>query len=140
MAAAGATALGAAAIASDPTDDGRPTAIDAMAELFQDHYKKMSDSEIAAAVERLERKYKAKYDVDVQVGTTPAIPGVVFGYAINISKCKGYRECVRACMEENNLPRDAEIQYIRVLEISKGTRNLEASDHYFDPETERKIF
>lgn len=134
MAAAGAAALGAAAVASDPADDGRPTAMDAMAELFQDHYKKMSDSEIAAAVERLERKYKAKYDVDVQVGTTPPIPGVVFGYAINISKCKGYRECVRACMEENNLPRDAEIQYIRVLEISQGTRNLEASDHYFNPD------
>jgi molybdopterin-containing oxidoreductase family iron-sulfur binding subunit len=133
-AAAGIAALGAAGAASQVDDDGGPTLGDAVADFFQDHYKKMSPSEVEATVERLERKYKAEYGIEIEVGTTPPIPGVIFGYAINISKCKGYRDCVRACMEENNLSSDAELQYIRVLELSKGTLDLESSDHYFDPE------
>ena len=59
---------------------------------------------------------------------------MVFGYALNISKCKGYRKCVYACVEENNISRDPEIQYIRVLELDKGSLNLEEADHYYDPE------
>ncbi|MHC4316801.1 MAG: 4Fe-4S dicluster domain-containing protein, partial [Planctomycetota bacterium] len=55
-----------------------------------------------------------------------------FGYAINISKCKGYRDCVYACVKENNLGRDSQMQYIRVLEMEQGTHNLEKSDHYYE--------
>ncbi len=133
MAAAGVAAVAASAAVTG--DDGRPTLKDAVADFFQDHYQKMSSAEVEATLERLERRYKARYGVDVKVEATPPIPGVVFGYAINISKCKGYRECVRACVEENNQSRDSEIQYIRVLEMDKGSMDLEASDHYYDPET-----
>jgi molybdopterin-containing oxidoreductase family iron-sulfur binding subunit len=63
------------------------------------------------------------------------MPGVVFGYALNISKCKGYRDCVEGCLRENNQGRDSQVQYIRVLQLDKGTLDLEKSDHYYAPET-----
>ena len=60
---------------------------------------------------------------------------MVFGYAINLGTCKGYRDCVDACVKENNLGRDSQVQYIRVLEMDRGNINLENSEHYYDPET-----
>jgi Fe-S-cluster-containing dehydrogenase component len=102
---------------------------------FQQHYKKMTPEEVQATVARFEKRYSEKYDVDAKVSTKGPIPGVVYGYAINISKCKGYRECVKACVQENNQGRDPEIQYIRVLELDQGTMNLETADHYYDPAT-----
>ncbi|MDH5560137.1 MAG: 4Fe-4S dicluster domain-containing protein [Deltaproteobacteria bacterium] len=110
--------------------------MDQFGEFFQQHYKKMSKEEISGVIERIERKYKAKYDLDVKVGDTPPFPGVVFGYALNINKCKGYRECVRGCVEENNQSRDPQIQYIRVLELDRGSLNLEKSEHYYDDQTD----
>jgi Fe-S-cluster-containing dehydrogenase component len=130
LAAGAAGALGATACSGDD----RPTALEAIGGFFQKHYKKMSPSEIEAAITRLERKYEAKYGVEVKVENTPPIPGVVFGYAIDISRCKGYRDCVKACVEENNQGRNSGIEYIRVLEIDKGTMDLETADHYFDHE------
>ncbi len=38
-------------------------------------------------------------------------------------------------MKENNTSRDPAIQYIRVLEMEKGSIDPEKSDHYFNPET-----
>ncbi|MCC7382009.1 MAG: 4Fe-4S dicluster domain-containing protein [Deltaproteobacteria bacterium] len=92
----------------------------------------MTPEELKETLARLERKYKGERGVDVKVENTPPIPGVVFGYALNISKCQGYRDCVTACVKENNQSRDPEIQYIRVLEIQDGTLNLEGSDHYYE--------
>lgn len=66
---------------------------------------------------------------------TPPLPGTVFGYAPNNSKCKGYRDCVDACVKENNQGRGSQMQYIRVLEMDQGSMNLEQSDHYYDPAT-----
>ena len=68
------------------------------------------------------------------MGTEGPLPGVVYGYALNLSKCQGTRRCVEACVAENNQSRDPQIQYIRVLELEKGkTIELDSSDHYFDP-------
>jgi molybdopterin-containing oxidoreductase family iron-sulfur binding subunit len=61
--------------------------------------------------------------------------GVVFGYALNVSKCKGVRRCVEACAAENNLSRDPQIQYIRVLEMDHGDMNLNRANHYYEAET-----
>jgi len=91
---------------------------------FQAHYLKMSKDEITATLARLEKKYTAAHGVDVKVGNTPALPGVLYGYALNISKCKGYRDCVNACVEENNLSRDPGMAYIKVLELDRGSLNL----------------
>lgn len=93
----------------------------------------MSADEIEDALERIERKAKLRYGVDIDCGNTPPQEGVVFGYAINISRCKGYRDCVDACVKENNLGRDSQVQYIRVLEMNQGDSNLENSEHYYDP-------
>jgi molybdopterin-containing oxidoreductase family iron-sulfur binding subunit len=95
----------------------------------------MSVEEIEAALDRIERKAQARYDVEIDCQNTPPQPGVVYGYAINISRCKGYRDCVHACVKENNLGRDSQMQYIRVLEMDQGDFNLEHSDHYYAPET-----
>ena len=62
----------------------------------------------------------------------PPIEGVVFGYALNISKCKGVRRCVEACVAENNQSRDSQIQYIRVLELDYGHTDLNHSEAYYD--------
>jgi molybdopterin-containing oxidoreductase family iron-sulfur binding subunit len=111
------------------------TLSDALGGLFQKHYKKMSRGEVKEAIARIERRAKRQYAVDVSVGTEPPVEGVVFGYALNISKCKGVRKCVEACVAENNTSRDPQIQYIRVLELNHGDMNLNRADHYYEAET-----
>ena len=106
---------------------------DAMGDFFQDHYQRMTPEEMKDALARIERKAKRKFGMDITCVDTPPIPGVVFGYALNISKCKGYRDCVQGCIRENNQGRDSQVQYIRVLQMDKGSMDLEKSEHYYDP-------
>ena len=108
---------------------------DAFGDFFQDHYKRMTPEEIEDALARIERKAKRRFGVDINCENTPPQQGVVFGYALNISKCQGYRDCVEACVKENNQGRDSQVQYIRVLEMKHGDMNLERSNHYYNPET-----
>jgi molybdopterin-containing oxidoreductase family iron-sulfur binding subunit len=132
-----AAAGGAAAAGATPLKAawGGSTLQDALGSLFQAQYQQMSRAEIDAALERIERRAQRKFGVEISCEDVPPIPGVVFGYALNISKCKGYRDCVSACVKENNLGRDSQVQYIRVLEMESGTTNLETSEHYYDPAT-----
>jgi molybdopterin-containing oxidoreductase family iron-sulfur binding subunit len=130
---AASTATGLAA-ASTPAWGGRSLG-DALGGFFQDHYQRMSPDEIEAALRRIERRAKRAYGVDIRCEDTRPLPGVVFGYALNISKCQGYRDCVSACVRENNLGRDSQVQYIRVLELAQGTWDLEQAEHYYDPDT-----
>ncbi len=111
------------------------TFLEAFGDFFQQHYKKMSREEIEQVLERIERKARERHGVDINCENTPPKKNAVFGYALNISKCQGYRDCVHACVEENNLGRDSQVEYIRVLEMDQGSTNLEESDHYYDPET-----
>jgi molybdopterin-containing oxidoreductase family iron-sulfur binding subunit len=100
----------------------------------QEHYLRMTPGEVRDAIARLEKKYSRAHGVDVHVKTNGPLDGVLFGYALNISKCKGYRECVRACSEENNLPDgDDEMAYIQVMEMGssdmhRAVRDFERSD------------
>ena len=114
---------------------GGSTLGDALGDFFQDHYQRMTPDEMKDALARIERKAKRKFGVDITCVDTPPIPGVVFGYALNISKCKGYRDCVYGCIRENNQGRDSQVQYIRVLQMDKGSMNLEKSEHYYAPES-----
>ncbi|MGF1614244.1 MAG: 4Fe-4S dicluster domain-containing protein [Gammaproteobacteria bacterium] len=123
-------AVAAAAPTSAQAAWGGLTFGDAFADFFQQHYQRMTAEEIQETLQRIERKAHRRYGVDIQCKNTPPQEGVVFGYAINITKCKGYRDCVSACTRENNLSRD--IQYIRVLELDEGSLNLEQADHYYD--------
>ncbi len=111
---------------------GGNTLSDAFADFFQKHYQRMDADEIRDALMRIERKAERRYGRAISCNNTPAPDGVVFGYAINISKCKGYRDCVHACVQENNLSRDT--QYIRVVEMPQGSLNLNFGDHYYGGE------
>jgi len=106
---------------------------DALGSFFQDHYQRMSKDEVQSALERIERKALRQHGVKIHCEDTPPLPNTVFGYALNISKCKGYRDCVEGCIQENNQGRDSQVQYIRVLQLDQGTMDLEKSDHYYDP-------
>jgi len=128
----GRSALAQAAKAAGP--EAEPLS-DVLGRLFQKHYQKMGPDEVKQAVARIERRAKRQTGTDITVGTEPAQDGVVFGYALNISKCKGTRKCVEACVAENNTGRDSSLQYIRVLELNHGDMNLNRADHYYEAES-----
>jgi molybdopterin-containing oxidoreductase family iron-sulfur binding subunit len=132
---AGSASVAAQAVEAGEGAWGGATLRDALGSFFQDQYQRMTPDEIAAALARIERKAKRKFGRDITCENTPPIPDTVFGYALNISKCKGYRDCVSACLKENNQGRDSQVQYIRVLELPKGTMDLEKSNHYYAHET-----
>ena len=71
------------------------------------------------ALRELEREYSKAYGTEVTVSDTPALPGVLFGYALDISRCIGCRRCVYACVAENNQSRDPQVHWIRVLSMEK---------------------
>ena len=119
------------AAASMPAWGGN-TLSDTFADFFQAHYQRMTREEIDETLRRIERKAKRRYGVQISCKDTPAQDNVVFGYAINISKCRGYRDCVHACVQENNLSRDT--QYIRVVEMPDGSVDLLHGDHYYAAE------
>ena len=128
----GLAAVGGTATAAHAAWGGH-TLSDTFADFFQQHYREMSAEEIQQTLARIERKAKDRYGVDIHCRDTAAIGDVLFGYAINVSKCRGYRDCVHACVKENNLSRDT--QYIRVLEMDRDNLNLHEGDHYYNPDT-----
>ena len=81
----GAVTAAAAVAAGTPAWDGQSMQ-DAFGSFFQDQYKRMTPEEIGEALARIERKARRRFGVDIKCENTPPIPGVVFGYAINISK------------------------------------------------------
>lgn len=104
-------------------------------EFFQSHFKDMSPDELKRTLRRLEERYTQDYGRKVTVNATPAIEGVRFGYALDLSRCIGCRRCAYACAKENNASRKPQIQWIRVLRLKKGNlTNLEEAAHYYDPE------
>jgi len=127
--------MGLAAAATGTPAWGGKSFKEAWNGFFQKHYKEMSAQEVSQALARIERNAKQRYGVDIICTDTPPLPDVVYGYAISISTCKGYRDCVYGCVLENNLGRDSQMQYIRVLEMDRGTQQLHTADHYFNPET-----
>lgn len=91
------------------------------AEWFQGHFQLMTDEEKKKAIERLEKRYTAKYGKKTVVSNAPPPEGVLFGYALDISKCVGCRRCVHGCVRENNQSRyDTEIHWIQVMKLPKG--------------------
>lgn len=134
LGAAGVAAATTTAAVGSPAWGGR-TMGDAFATYFQDHYLRMSDEELADALGRIERDAKRRYGTEIECEDAKPLPNVSFGYALNVSKCRGYRDCVHGCIAENNQDRGSQMQYIRVLELNQGDNNLEHSEHYYDPET-----
>lgn len=118
LAGAAATAAGPAIVeAAEKSADAGIT----MEEWVQGHFIMMSEEEKAKAITRLEKRYTAQYGKETTVSSIPAPEGVLFGYALDISKCIGCRRCVHACVEENNQSRgDHAIHWIQVLKVPKG--------------------
>ena len=103
--------------AGSPSPDAEITA----AEWFQGHFVLMSDEDKQEAIARLEKRYSAQYGKKTTVSNAPPLEGVLFGYALDISKCIGCRRCVHACVKENNQSRyNPVIQWIQVMKIPKG--------------------
>jgi Fe-S-cluster-containing dehydrogenase component len=83
----------------------------------------------------MEAEYSAKYGKKVTVSDAGPMPGVVFAYALDISRCIGCRRCVYACVAENNQSRDPQVQWIRVLSMDKEHGvDFTHADAYYEPE------
>jgi len=125
-----ATLAGAAMLLTDPKP-AKATANVTWAEEFQTNYRLMTEEEKQEAIDRLEKRYSEEFGKKVTVDGSPAIDGVLFGYALNIQKCIGCRRCVKACVAENNQSRgkEQEIEWIRVLRMEKGQFSAEDRDH-----------
>ena len=94
-------------------------------DLLQRHYKDLDEQDRAEVIARLEREAKEQYGANVTINDPLPIPGTKFGYAINLSVCNGNGKCVEACHQENNHDRDSNQSYIRVLEMQRGSTDME---------------
>jgi molybdopterin-containing oxidoreductase family iron-sulfur binding subunit len=103
-------------------------------EFAQKHFQRMTPAELESTLARLREGYRRKYGREFIVGAEGPLDGTLFGYALDIQRCIGCRRCVYACAEENNLSRDPQIHYIRVLRFKDGTMDLEKSTIYYDPD------
>ncbi len=102
---------------------------------IQKHYKEMDGLEMQVALKRIKGEVDKRFDIDCDVRDIRPKEGVEYVYALNLSRCVGCRKCVHACVEENNQSRSPEIQYIRVLEMPRGTTDIERGDHHYDRPT-----
>jgi molybdopterin-containing oxidoreductase family iron-sulfur binding subunit len=127
-AAGGVTALAAALNPLKDMDKSDST----LEKFLQKHYKEMTPSDMEAVLDRIRAEVQARYDVRAEVGDVKPLDGVEFVYALHLGRCIGCRRCVYACVEENNLSRSPQIQYIRVLEMPRGSADLERSNHSYD--------
>jgi Fe-S-cluster-containing dehydrogenase component len=131
----GAIAATQAAAACTPmsavSDEEREVRLLAWREYIKGNYRFMTDAERAETIARLEKTAKMQRGLDIVMQSTGPQAGVQFGYAFNISKCKGFRSCVEACINENNLDRNAATQYIRIFEMENGVVDLDEADATF---------
>ena len=101
-------------------------------EYLQKHYKELTRAEMEAVLARIEERTLAEHGVAVTVRDPRPTPGVQFAYALNLSICIGCRKCAEACHVENNHDRSTNNSYIRVLEMQKGSLNLEHGTADYD--------
>ena len=135
---AGAGAVGgmAALVAAlSPLRELTETDLPSVEEFLQRHYKEMTPDEMQAALGRIADQVRKRHDVRPEVRDLKPLDGVEFVYALNLSRCIGCRKCVHACVAENNTSRSPEIQYIRVIEMPRGTTDLDQGDHHYDRPT-----
>jgi len=103
-------------------------------EFLQRRLHELSGKDVKDLIKRLEKEYKEKYGKPVHVGNEPPMPGVLFGYALDLSRCIGCRRCVYACVKENNQSREPQVQWIRVLQMDKEAGvDLTHATPYYDP-------
>ena len=117
--------LGAAAFVAAVSPLRQAAKSTSAVEFMQQHYTELSPEHKADVIARLEAETKEKYGADVTIADDRPIPGTKFVYAINLSVCNGNGKCVEACHKENNHDRSTNQSYIRVIEMPKGTMDME---------------
>jgi molybdopterin-containing oxidoreductase family iron-sulfur binding subunit len=122
---AGFATLGAAAFAASISPLRQVASELSPEEFFQRHYTELPADEKAMVIKRLEAEANENYGAEVQIADDRPIPGTKFVYAINLSVCNGNGKCVEACHKENNHDRATKQSYIRVIEMPKGTMDME---------------
>lgn len=127
---------GAAAFtaAAAPLRNVDPEELPTIEEFLQEHYKEMTPEDKEEVFDRIRKAVRRRHGVDPTLTDPPPLDGVEFVYGLNISRCIGCRRCVHACVRENNQSRAPEIQYIRVLEMERGSIDVETSEHYYEHE------
>jgi Fe-S-cluster-containing dehydrogenase component len=99
------------------------------------HFRDLTRAELAAMLARDEADLARRLGKAVTVGAAPPLAGVLYGYALDLSRCIGCRRCVYGCVAENNQSRAPQIHWIRVLQMekAKGVDFPEATA-YYNPE------
>jgi len=97
-------------------------------EYFKRNFRLMTAEEQQESIRRLTRLHELKTGQRLDMKATGPRSGVLYGYAFNISKCRGYMDCVNACVRENNLDRASRMQYIKIFEQKKGRMSLESAN------------
>ena len=106
-----------------------------MEAFLQRNFRELSKEELQTIIARLEQEALDKFGKPIHIGAEPPMQGVIFGYALDLSRCVGCRRCVHACVKENNQSRDPEVQWIRVLEMEKEHGvDIEHANPYYHPE------
>jgi molybdopterin-containing oxidoreductase family iron-sulfur binding subunit len=96
--------------------------------------REVSKERLRTLIAEMEREYSQTYSRPVTVSDAPPIEGVVFAYALDLSRCIGCRRCVHACVAENNQSREPEVQWIRVLSMDKERGiDFAHADPYYQP-------
>jgi molybdopterin-containing oxidoreductase family iron-sulfur binding subunit len=101
---------------------------------FRRHFQELSQDEVEVRLARLREDCERAYGRPAKVSGRPALPGTVYGYALDLSRCIGCRTCVYACVAENNQSRDPQVHWIRVLQMKKEKGiDFEGATPYYDP-------
>ena len=104
-----------------------------MSQFLQKHYKELTQEQLTVVLDRIEADARQEYGRDdITLSADQAIEGVEFGYALNLSVCNGCRKCAEACHHENNHDRASNNSYIRVLEMQKGSLDMEHGSAHYD--------
>ncbi|MEE8468705.1 MAG: 4Fe-4S dicluster domain-containing protein [Planctomycetota bacterium] len=127
--------MSAFAAALSPLKDLEEDDLPSMDQFLQKHYKEMTKENMEAALARIAARVEARWDVVPNLRDVKPTEGVEFVYALNLSRCIGCRKCVHACVAENNQGRSPEVQYIRVVEMPRGTLDMEQGNHHYDHPT-----
>ncbi len=123
----GATAFGAAAAPFKHWAENL-----SLGEVLQKHYQELTPEQLKGVLARLEEETLRKYGAEVTIEDIRPEPNTSFGYALNLSICIGCRRCAEACHEENNHDRATNNSYIRVLEMQKGSLDMEKGNVNYD--------
>ncbi len=86
---------------------------------YRQNFRELSKADLARIIDGLEAEHSKTHGKDVAIGAEEPLPGVEFGYALDLSRCIGCRRCVYGCVTENNQSRDPQVHWIRVLQMSK---------------------